>query len=96
MPKYVIERTIPGAGELSSQDLEGISKKSCDVLQRLGTNIQWLESYVTDDKVYCVYLASSPEIIRKHAREGEFPVDSIAEVHAVISPATAGYPPELK
>jgi hypothetical protein len=89
MPKYVIEREIPNAGKLSDQDLKAISQKSCSVLQELGPKIQWVESYVTDDKVYCVYLAPDEEMIRKHAEQGGFPANRISEVRNVISPATA-------
>jgi len=89
MPKYVIERTVPGAGQLSEQELKAIARRSCDLLSGLGPQIQWLESYVTDDKLFCVYLAPSPELIRKHGRQGGFPVDRITEVRSVISPASA-------
>ena len=89
MPQYVIERTIPQAGQLSQADLEGISRKSCDVLSELGPSIEWDHSYVTGDKIYCVYNADNEEIIREHAAKGGFPVDSIAEVKNVISPSTA-------
>lgn len=90
MPKYVIEREIPGAGDFSSDDLRNISQKSCAVLASLGTSIQWIESYVTQDKIYCVYRADNEDLIRRHAREGGFPVNAVARVHAVIEPATAG------
>jgi hypothetical protein len=89
MPKYVIEREIPGAGKLSPKELRGISQKSCAVLSRLGPQIQWVESYVTDDKVYCIYLAPSAELIRQHAEQGGFPADRISQVRTVIDPATA-------
>ena len=89
MPKYVIEREIPGAGKLSPAELQGISQKSCGVLQKLGPQIQWVQSYVTDDKVYCVYIAPNPEIVREHARQGGFPANRISEVKAVIDPTTA-------
>lgn len=89
MPKYVIERAVPGAGQLTATDLGALARRSCDVLSGLGTQIQWLESYVTDDKLYCIYLASGPELIRKHSRQGDFPVDRITEVRSVISPASA-------
>jgi hypothetical protein len=92
MPKYVIERTIPGAGRLTPGDLTGIAQKSCDVLRELGPQVQWLHSYVTDDKVYCVYYAESPDLIVRHAEKGGFPVDSVARVSAVIDPATAEAP----
>jgi len=90
MHKYVIERDIPGAGKLSPEQLQGISQKSCSVLNRLGPQIQWVQSYVTGDKVYCVYLAPNEEIIREHARQGGFPANRISEVKTVIDPTTAG------
>ena len=90
MPKYVIEREIPGAGKLSSQQLEAVSKKSCSVLNALGPKIQWLQSYVTADKLYCVYIAPNEEVVREHARQGGFPANRISEVKAVIDPTTAG------
>ena len=89
MPKYVIERELEGAGQLSSSDLKGISQKSCDVLDELGTKIQWVESYVTDNKIYCVYIAPDETLIRKHAEKGEFPINSISEVRAIIDPTTS-------
>ncbi len=89
MPKFVIEREIPGAGQLTADELRAISQKSCAVLERLGPQIQWVESYVTDDKVYCVYVAPSEELIRRHAEEGGFPANRISRVHSVISPTTA-------
>ena len=89
MPKYVIERDIPGAGKLSAQDLQAISQKSCSVLSGLGPQIQWLQSYVTDDKIYCVYIAPNAEIVREHARQGGFPANRISEVRTVIDPTTA-------
>lgn len=89
MPKYVIEREIPGAGKLSPEDLKGISQKSCSVLNGLGPQIQWIESFVTDDKIYCVYLAPNEEMVREHARQGGFPANRISEVRNVISPITA-------
>lgn len=89
MPKYVIEREIPNAGQLSGTDLQGISAKSCSVLQNLGPTIQWVESYVTDDKIYCVYIAPNAELIREHARQGGFPANRVSEVKSVISPVTA-------
>ena len=90
MPKYVIERDIPGAGKLSTQQLQAISQKSCSVLNKLGPQIQWLHSYVTDDKVYCVYIAPNPEMIRQHAQQGGFPANRISEVKTVIDPTTGG------
>lgn len=89
MNKYIIERTIAGAGELNRDELQGISQSSCAILNELGPDIKWLESYVTADKIYCVYLAASEEIIREHASKGGFPAGSIALVGTVISPETA-------
>ena len=89
MPKYVIERNIPGAGDLSSQDLGGIAQKSCNVLGALGPEIQWVHSYVTDDKIYCVYVAPSEDLIRKHAEQGGFPADRISAIRTTIDPTTA-------
>jgi cell division inhibitor SulA len=89
MPKYVIEREIPGAGNLSDEELQGISQTSCGVLQNLGPQIQWLESFVTNDKVYCVYIAPNEEMIREHARRGGFPANRISEIRSVIDPTTA-------
>ncbi len=89
MPKFVIEREIPGAGKLSPQELQAISQKSCSVLRKMGPEIQWVHSYVTDDKVYCVYVAPDEETIRKHAQEGGFPANKIARVRSVIDPTTS-------
>jgi hypothetical protein len=89
MPKYVIEREIPDAGKLSSQELQAISQKSCDVLNQMGSQIQWVQSYVTDDKVYCVYIAPNEEMVREHARQGEFPANRVSEVKSTIDPTTA-------
>jgi hypothetical protein len=89
MPKYVIEREIPGAGKLSAEELNAISQKSCGVLQKLGPQIQWVHSYVTDDKVYCVYNAPNEEIVREHATQGGFPADRISQVRSIIDPTTA-------
>lgn len=89
MPKFVIERTIPGAGSLTAEQLKTISQTSCGVLKSLGPTIQWEHSYVTDDKIYCVYSAPNAEMIREHARLGGFPADSVQEVRTMISPATA-------
>jgi hypothetical protein len=89
VPKYLIERTIPGAGKLSDQELQGISQKSCGVLRDLGTEIQWIESYVTGDKIYCVYRAPSEELIRSHAEQGGFPADRVSKIERVIDPTTA-------
>ena len=89
MPKYVIEREIPGAGKLSVEELKAISQKSCTVLNRLGAQIQWVQSYVTEDKIYCVYIAPNVEMVREHARQGEFPANRISEVTSLIDPTTA-------
>ncbi len=88
MPKYVIERTLPGAGSLSTEELHGISAKSNEVLHNLGPDIRWLQSYVTDDKIYCVYVAPDEDIILEHARCGGFPADSVSKVSAVIDPSS--------
>lgn len=90
MPKYVIERELAGAGKLSAEELQAISQKSCGVLNSLGPSIQWLQSYVTDDKIYCVYIAPNEEMVREHAQQGGFPANKISEVKTVIDPTTAG------
>ncbi len=89
MPKYVIEREIPGAGNLTTDQLQAISQKSCGVLNQLGPEIQWVQSYVTDNKIYCVYIAPNEEMVREHATKGGFPANSVAEVKRVIDPTTA-------
>jgi hypothetical protein len=89
MPKYVIERDIPGAGDLSAEQLQAISQKSCGVLNNLGPQIQWVQSYVTGDKVYCVYIAPNQEMIEEHARQGGFPANRISQVKTMIDPTTA-------
>jgi Protein of unknown function (DUF4242) len=89
MPRYVIERVIPDAGKLSADELRGISQKSCSVLNEMGPRIQWVQSYVVGDKIYCTYIAPNEEMIREHARRGGFPADRVAEVKAVIDPTTA-------
>jgi hypothetical protein len=89
MPKYVIERELPGAGKLSLQEIRGISQKSNQVLEALGPQIQWVESYVTDDKIYCVYISPNEELIKKHAQQGGFPANKISEVKRTIDPTTA-------
>jgi hypothetical protein len=89
MPKYVIEREIPGAGKLSAAELKTISQKSCGVLQKLGPQIQWVHSYVTDDKLYCVYNAPNEEMVREHAVQGGFPANRISQVRSLIDPTTA-------
>jgi len=89
MPRYVIEREIPGAGKLSPQELQAISQKSCSVLDQLGPKIQWVQSFVTGDKIYCVYIAPDEALVREHARKGGFPANSVAEVKSIIDPTTA-------
>ena len=89
MPKYLIEREIPKAGELTAEELQGFSQKSCDVLQEMGPQIQWVESYVTGDKIYCIYIAPNAEAVQEHAQKGGFPANSISEVKSVINPTTA-------
>jgi hypothetical protein len=89
MPKFVIERKLPGAGKMSQGDLQGVAQKSCGVLREMGSRIQWQESYVTDDKIYCVYIADSADDVREHAKKGGFPADSVEAVRAVIDPVTA-------
>ena len=90
MPKFVIERDIPGAGNMTTDDLMAASQKSCSVLDGLGSEIQWIHSYVTDDKIYCVYTAPSEKLIEEHARESGFPANRISEVRAMIDPTRAG------
>ncbi len=89
MPKYIIEREIPGVGRMSDEELRGASQKSCSVLSSLGPQIQWLESYVTGDKLYCVYIAPNEEVVREHARKGGFPANRISRVSTIIDPTTA-------
>lgn len=89
MPKYVIEREIPGAGKLTPEQLKGISQTSCGVLSNLGPQIQWLHSYVTGDKIYCVYIAPNEEMVREHANQGGFPANAVSEVMTVNDPTTA-------
>jgi cell division inhibitor SulA len=89
MPKYLIEREIPGAGNLTAEQLQGISQKSCGVLKNLGAQIQWLESYVTDDKVYCVYIAPNEALVKEHAKQGGFPANRISAIKQIIDPTTA-------
>ncbi|MEE8137867.1 MAG: DUF4242 domain-containing protein [Thermoanaerobaculia bacterium] len=89
MPKFVSERNLPGVGKLSPEELQSISQKSCEVLRELGPQINWVQSYVTDDKIYCVYVAPNAELIREHAQKGGFPADQISEVRSVIDPTTA-------
>lgn len=89
MPKFLIERKIPGAGKMNAKELQQASKQSCDVLQNLGPKIQWIHSYVTGDKIYCVYNAPDEKLIQQHARESGFPADTIMQVKAIIDPVTA-------
>ena len=89
MPKYVIEREIPGAGKIGAEDMRGIAQKSCGVLNELGPQIQWVESFVTDDKIYCVYIAPNKEMILEHGKMGGFPTNVVAEVKRMIDPTTA-------
>jgi len=89
MPKYIIERDIPGAGALTGDQLKAVSQTSCGVLHKLGTQIQWLQSYVTGDKIYCVYIAPNEALIREHARQGGFPANRISEIKEIIDPTTA-------
>ena len=89
MPKYVIEREIPNAGNLSKQELTAVSQKSCSILKNMGPQIQWVESYVTDDKIYCVYIAPDVASVKRHASEGGFPANKVSEVKNIIDPTTA-------
>ena len=89
MPKYVIEREIPGAGNIPADQLKAISQTSCGVLKNLGPQIQWVHSYVTDNKIYCVYNAPNEEMVREHAKQGGFPANAVSEVKAIIDPVTA-------
>jgi hypothetical protein len=89
MPKFVIERDIPEAGSLSSEQLQAISQKSCGVLREMGPEIQWVQSYVADDKIYCVYVAPDEDAVRKHAQQGGFPANRISRIRSVIDPTTA-------
>lgn len=89
MPKYLIERELPGAGQLTPDQLQGVSEKSCSVLKNLGPQIQWVQSYVTDNKIYCVYISPNEEMIREHAKQGGFPANSVSEIKTIIDPTTA-------
>ena len=89
MPKYVIEREIPGAGKLTAEQMKAISQTSCGVLEKMGPQIQWLQSYVTDDKIYCVYIAPNEEMVREHTKLGGFPANSVSRVAAIIDPTTS-------
>jgi hypothetical protein len=89
MPKYLIERNIPGAGKLTAEQLKGISQTSCGVLSNMGPQIQWVHSYVTDDKIYCVYIAPNQEMVLEHAKQGGFPANVVTQISTIIDPATA-------
>src|SRR5208283_167852 len=89
VPKFVIERDIPGAGKMSSEQLQAISQKSCGVLREMGPQIQWVQSYLTDDKIYCIYMAPDEDTIRKHAQQGGFPANRVSRIESVIDPTTA-------
>ena len=89
MPKYIIEREIPAAGKMSAQDLQGTSQKSCSVLNEMGTGIQWIQSYVTDDRLYCVYISPDEDAIKEHAEKSGFPANKISKICTVIDPTTA-------
>ncbi len=89
MPKYIIEREIPGAGKLTAAELKAISQKSCNVLREMGSEIQWLQSYVTDDKLYCIYIAPNKEMVHEHAKLGKFPANSVSQVSTIIDPTTS-------
>jgi hypothetical protein len=89
VPKYVIERDLPGAGKLSPQQLREVSQKSCSVLENLGPQVQWVHSYVTGDRIYCVYIAPNADMVREHARRGGFPANRVSEVSTIIDPTTA-------
>lgn len=90
MPKYIIERNIPGASKLSPQELQAISQKSCGVLSNMGPQIQWIQSYVAGDKIYCVYIAANEKMVREHATQGGFPANVISEIKSIIDPTTGG------
>jgi hypothetical protein len=89
MPKYIIEREIPGAGKMTPQQLRAIAEKSCAALRSIGPQIQWMESFVTDDKIYCVYIAPSEETVREHARQGGFPANRVSKIKSIIDPTTS-------
>ena len=89
MPKYVIEREIPGAGDLAPEQLQAVAKKSCDVLRELGPQVQWVQSYVTDDKIYCVYIAENEQLVREHAKRGGFPANKVSAVRGILDPTTS-------
>ena len=96
MPKFLIERNIPGAGKLSSEELQAISQKSCGVLQNMGPQIQWVQSYVTGDKITCIYIAPNADMVKEHAKQGGFPADSVQEVRAIIDPTTSEDQPAVR
>jgi hypothetical protein len=96
MPKFLIERNIPGAGKLSSEELQAISQKSCGVLQNMGPQIQWVQSYVTGDKITCIYIAPDADMVREHAKQGGFPADSVQEVRTIIDPTTSEEQPAAR
>lgn len=89
MPKFVIEREIPGAGSMSPEELHGVAEKSCEVLRNLGPRIQWVHSYVTDNKIYCIYIAPNEEMVREHARLGGFPANKVSQIRSIIDPTTS-------
>jgi len=89
MPKYLIEREIPGAGKLSANELQAISQKSCEVLNKMGPQIQWVQSYVTGDKIYCVYIAPNEQMVREHAKQGNFPANRVSQITTIIDPTTS-------
>ena len=89
MPKYLIEREIPGAGKLSANELQAISQKSCEVLNKMGPQIQWVQSYVAGDKVYCVYIAPNEQMVREHAKQGNFPANRVSQITTIIDPTTS-------
>jgi len=89
MPKYLIEREIPGAGKLSANELQAISQKSCGVLNKMGPQIQWVQSYVTGDKIYCVYIAPNEQMVREHAKQGNFPANRVSQITTIIDPTTS-------
>ena len=96
MPKFLIERNIPGAGKLSAEELQAISQTSCGVLMNMGPQIQWVQSYVTGDKITCIYVAPNAEMVREHAKLGGFPADSVQEIRAIIDPTTAEEEPAVR
>jgi hypothetical protein len=89
MPKYVIERDLPGAGDLTREQLQGVAQKSCTVLNDMAPKVQWVHSYVTDNKIYCIYIAANEQLVREHAKRGGFPADRVSEVREIIDPVTA-------